>query len=1058
MNKAKRFIPSLIISLLVTAILAGCYFITFAKSSRVETEDKVDQFFSYIRETLDQRTQNMVKQTEARQNKMMGSLLCMSDTLWNQYGASLSSPKGGELKACLEDAVEASMVNLLLTDEQGTVLQCIANDEPMWQKLVNNNFFDFSNASEEERERIRKGTENEELNSRVRYQPLSLNIPSAFYNNSPLSYTVYSNPVGESHKLLILMERNSFSALNNYALQNASFYGSLDDEILFLEVDLKEKSINNNTPFDELFQTTISLYDESDYSFIDTRYISKIGISEEFLREGFKGELTIQGASYSCRTMVYQSELYPNGIAILALVPNVYQTINYGIWVVLIFLVVMVVFLFYSFFLKEDMIQETKHEDFKPFFGNRLFLHKALWKKLGSSAAITLAMVMLASTVTVTLGEISDGMRNIKSRQESMTLELSDGYLLQQISDTFSEMTYRQLAQTAVSFIEADPEKALHTENETIPFFLTNDAGLQVPYIDYSGKAVCCRLDCEGLRQLASKMEFSSISLYNVDGYPVSSSSTNLPERIGSDSPFFSVLTRQKNYLFSRYDNSTISSALTMQLFKLTDETGKERFLSKKEYEQLKMDDVPGITSCFYTLVMKEDNSAPAVQSGMEMAASLLEEDSISGNSYLLYSDNEQHTPLFIPSILNGLSPEAIAIPKEALEREFHGFVNLDGTNYQIYSRRLTVDDLATNDKSSYWLIALQESDKVFHYRGSILLYVGIVSLMFLLGLVLCQSICTKTKKQRILQESEQQIDKPQGLTAAKKIFRIIYVVFILFYLMLMLLFILYWRRTDRISVMQWISTGHWTYGFNVYSVSCVCLLLYSAYVLSGLFKKLIGLMVNVSSSRMETLIKLFTSILRYALVLFVIFYGLHLFGMNTSSVLTSLGLFSMLVGLGANKLIADIVAGIFIIMEGEFRVGDIVTIQNFCGKVTEIGVRTTKLENPDGNVGIYTNSSILNVLNMTNKQSRVKIDLQFKKDVPSEQVEMLLNQALPVISLNCPIIHENLEYKGIDQINGINNVYRIEANCNEFQRNALYRYLNKELIRVFKENRMPLA
>ena len=71
------------------------------------------------------------------------------------------------------------------------------------------------------------------------------------------------------------------------------------------------------------------------------------------------------------------------------------------------------------------------------------------------------------------------------------------------------------------------------------------------------------------------------------------------------------------------------------------------------------------------------------------------------------------------------------------------------------------------------------------------------------------------------------------------------------------------------------------------------------------------------------------------------------------------------IVGLGAQSLIKDIIAGIFIVFEGEFRVGDIVTIKEFRGTVLDIGLRTTKIMGMDGNIKIYNNSEISGITNV---------------------------------------------------------------------------------------------
>ena len=81
---------------------------------------------------------------------------------------------------------------------------------------------------------------------------------------------------------------------------------------------------------------------------------------------------------------------------------------------------------------------------------------------------------------------------------------------------------------------------------------------------------------------------------------------------------------------------------------------------------------------------------------------------------------------------------------------------------------------------------------------------------------------------------------------------------------------------------------------------------------------------------------------------------------------LASLGLGSLIIGMGARELITDIIAGLFIIFEGDFRVGDVIDVGSYVGMVQEIGLRTTKIAGWNKNVKILNNRNLTNVVNMT--------------------------------------------------------------------------------------------
>ena len=80
-------------------------------------------------------------------------------------------------------------------------------------------------------------------------------------------------------------------------------------------------------------------------------------------------------------------------------------------------------------------------------------------------------------------------------------------------------------------------------------------------------------------------------------------------------------------------------------------------------------------------------------------------------------------------------------------------------------------------------------------------------------------------------------------------------------------------------------------------------------------------------------------------IVIIAAFAILSTWGVNTSTLLASAGVLTLVIGLGAQSLVADVVAGLFIVIEGEYLVGDIVVIDGWRGTVKEIGIRTTKVE-----------------------------------------------------------------------------------------------------------------
>ncbi|MBR2546095.1 MAG: mechanosensitive ion channel family protein, partial [Erysipelotrichaceae bacterium] len=154
---------------------------------------------------------------------------------------------------------------------------------------------------------------------------------------------------------------------------------------------------------------------------------------------------------------------------------------------------------------------------------------------------------------------------------------------------------------------------------------------------------------------------------------------------------------------------------------------------------------------------------------------------------------------------------------------------------------------------------------------------------------------------------------------------------------------------------------------------------------------------------------------------------------------------------------IKDILAGIFIIFESEFRVGDIVTINGFRGTVTDIGLRTTKISG-GGNVKIYNNSEISGVLNMTKETSvaAATIGLEYGQDI--DYVEEVLNRELPILKEENKHILDGPTNLGVSELAERRYTVTVIARCSEQNVRDTNRFLNKALLQIFARNGIRIA
>lgn len=201
---------------------------------------------------------------------------------------------------------------------------------------------------------------------------------------------------------------------------------------------------------------------------------------------------------------------------------------------------------------------------------------------------------------------------------------------------------------------------------------------------------------------------------------------------------------------------------------------------------------------------------------------------------------------------------------------------------------------------------------------------------------------------------------------------------------------------------------------------------------------------------REVTVANLLHSIIKWITVIVIIIAVLAAWGVDTTALITGAGVITLIVGLGLQSLIADVVAGLFIVFDDEFNVGDYITVDGFRGEVIEIGIRTTKLR-ASGNIKIINNNEIKGVLNQSKELSvaRSYLSIEYGEDVA--RVEEVIKRCLPSVKVE-NVVGE-ICYDGVDQLGDSGLVLQFAANCDESNIFSVRREMNKKLKLMFDEN-----
>ena len=142
-----------------------------------------------------------------------------------------------------------------------------------------------------------------------------------------------------------------------------------------------------------------------------------------------------------------------------------------------------------------------------------------------------------------------------------------------------------------------------------------------------------------------------------------------------------------------------------------------------------------------------------------------------------------------------------------------------------------------------------------------------------------------------------------------------------------------------------------------------------------------------------KTIISLLKNIIKYLIMIFVVLAILSVYGVDTSGLITSIGIAGVIIGLALQDIVADFLAGVLILFDNHYSIGDVVTIDGFTGEVVAFGLMTTKIKAATGEVMILSNASFRKIINysMNNTTHYINVDVSYDTDI--SKLEKCLNE-----------------------------------------------------------------
>ncbi len=172
--------------------------------------------------------------------------------------------------------------------------------------------------------------------------------------------------------------------------------------------------------------------------------------------------------------------------------------------------------------------------------------------------------------------------------------------------------------------------------------------------------------------------------------------------------------------------------------------------------------------------------------------------------------------------------------------------------------------------------------------------------------------------------------------------------------------------------------------------------------ILLRIGRRMIGSIVRMrgkkgmkSAQQVDTVKSLVTSIFNYIMYFIIVTVALSIFGVNVSSILTVAGVGGIAISFGAQTLVKDIISGMFIWIEGNVTVGDVVSINGLAGVVENIAIRTTTVRDYNGNLYVIPNGDIRTLTNMSRGFKRAIVDVRCPYEADQERLVAILREEM---------------------------------------------------------------
>ncbi|MFI5374766.1 MAG: mechanosensitive ion channel family protein [Candidatus Rokuibacteriota bacterium] len=213
------------------------------------------------------------------------------------------------------------------------------------------------------------------------------------------------------------------------------------------------------------------------------------------------------------------------------------------------------------------------------------------------------------------------------------------------------------------------------------------------------------------------------------------------------------------------------------------------------------------------------------------------------------------------------------------------------------------------------------------------------------------------------------------------------------------------------------------------------------------------GALAAVTRSRVATLTSVLRTLALVVLWSVVAVVCLSQLGLDVRPILAGAGIVGLAVGFGAQYLVRDVIAGFFLVLEDQVRVGDVAVVNGTGGLVETVTFRTIVLRDLAGTLHIFQNGAVTTLANMTRGWSGYVVDVEvpFRED-PDRVIAVMrrVGDELRADPAHGPLILEPIEVFGVDGFKEASLVIKARLKTLPIQQWTVGREYRRRLVQAF--------